>query len=172
VNTPPRTAGALLSALGFLTVIGLAVVDRVRESRVAETPTPLHARSASVAVVAAILLIGAAIVLLNSRGRSGSAPAVKAGASRAVGADAMLHVDGASSVLVASDESSLADLMSALPTRDDSKVDALVQSGQVLRVANDTPVRVLKHGIGKTRIRILEGEHLMAEVWAPERWVR
>jgi translation initiation factor IF-1 len=75
-------------------------------------------------------------------------------------------------VLVASDEKSLGDLMNALPTRDESKVDALVESGHVLRVANDTPVRVLEHGTGKTRIRILQGDHLMAEVWAPERWVK
>jgi hypothetical protein len=170
VNTPSRTVGVLLSALGFLTVIGLTVLDGVRESRAPETR--LYSRLKPVAIALAILLIGAALVLFNSRRRSSNAPAAKVGGFGTVVADAKLHVDGASSVLVASDEKSLGDLMNALPTRDESKVDALVQSGQVLRIANDTPVRVLEHGTGKTRIRILEGEHLMAEVWAPERWVR
>jgi hypothetical protein len=62
--------------------------------------------------------------------------------------------------------------MTALPARDDARVDALVESGRLLRVPNDTSVRVLESGAGKTKVRILEGEHIMAEGWVSERWIR
>jgi hypothetical protein len=62
--------------------------------------------------------------------------------------------------------------MSALPAKDNGRVDALVDSGRVLRVANDLKVRVVQTGAGKTKVRILEGQYLMAEGWVSERWIR
>jgi hypothetical protein len=183
VNTPTRTLGALLSALGLLVAIGLVALDRIREAkRVAAGSTSRRALPVRLlkpfAAIAAILLIGAVTLLsLTSRERSGSLPAssgasAKEGESATSGSEASLHIDGVPSILVALDERALDELTSALPARDNSKVDALVQSGQVLRVANDTRVRVLASGSGKTRVRILQGEHSMAEGWVPEEWVR
>jgi hypothetical protein len=83
-----------------------------------------------------------------------------------------MHIDGASSVLAAADERGLDELMNALATRDNSAIESLVQSGQALRVTNDTRVRILEFGRGKARVRILQGEYLMAEVFVPERWIR
>jgi len=182
VNTPPRTAGALLSALGLLAVVGLVALDRVREAtRVAgeeASRKALYVRSLKpLAPVVAPLLIGAALLFwLSGGGRSApasrsDAPA-KAGASATPGTEAVLHIDGVPSVLAAVDERALDELINALAAKDNSKVDLLVQSAQVLRVANDTHLRILEFGGGKTKVRILQGEHLMAEVWVPERWVK
>jgi hypothetical protein len=183
VNTPIRTLGALLSALGLLVAIGLVALDRIRETkRVAAGSTSRKALPVRLlkpfAAIAAILLIGAVtLLLLTSRGRSGRPPPTTSnvsakGASATSGSEASLHIDGVPSILVALDERALDELMNALAARDNSKVDSLAQSGQVLRVAIDTRVRVLASGSGKIRIRILQGEHSMAEGWVPERWVR
>jgi 6-pyruvoyl-tetrahydropterin synthase related domain len=182
VNTPPRTAGALLSALALLAVVGLAGLDRVREARraggEAVSRKALYVRSLKpLAPIVAALLIGAALLFwLGGRGRSapasGSDAPARAGRSATLGSEAVLHIDGVPSVMAAVDERALDELMNALPARDNSRVESLVQSAQVLRVANDTHVRILEFGGGKTKVRILQGEHLMAEVWVPERWIR
>jgi hypothetical protein len=179
-NTIPRTAGTLLSALGLLAVVALAGLDRVREAghSVGEGASQ-NARYVSalksLAPVVAPVLIGAALLFwLSGQGRSASvsdSPAQPRG-SATQGSEAALHIDGAPSVLAAVDERALDELMSALTARDNTKVESLVQSAQVLRIANDTHVRILEFGGGKTRVRILQGEYLMAEVWVPERWLR
>ncbi|MFY9556402.1 MAG: 6-pyruvoyl-tetrahydropterin synthase-related protein [Blastocatellia bacterium] len=180
VNTPPRIAGGLLTAVGFLAVIGLAAFDRVKQPSPvagARATQPAGSSSKRLAFVAAGL-IGVALVFfwVTSRGRSagsqqGAAPTRTAG-SATQGSEATLHLDGVPSVLVAVDEQALAELMSALPARDTAKVDELVQSGRLLRLANDTRIRILEYAGGKTKIRILQGEHSMAEGWVAERWIR
>ena len=184
VNTPIRTVGALLSALGLLVAIGLAARETIRKvKRAAGEPTarrkPLVRSLKPLAAVAAILLIGTiTLLLLSGRGRSGRPPTSSSGASgteaglATSGSEASLHINGVPSILVALDERALDGLMNALSAKDNAKVDALVQSGQVLRIANDTRVRVLAFDTVKSRVRILEGEHLMAEGWVPERWIR
>jgi hypothetical protein len=181
LNTPPRTAGTLLCALGLLAVVALAGLDRVRGARraggEAASQKPLYVRSlASLAPVVAPLLIGAVLLFWLSGGcrsaPSGSDAPSKAGGSAKEGSEAVLHIDGVPSVLAAVDERALDELMNALPARDNSRVESLVQSAQVLRVPNDTPVRILEFGGGKRKVRILQGEHLMAEVWVQERWIR
>jgi len=184
VNTPTRTLGALLSALGLLVAIGLAALHRIREAKgVAAGPTsqralPVRLLRLLAAVVGILLIVAVTLLWLSGRGRSGRPPASSGGASAqeggsaSSGSEASLHIDGIPSILVALDERALDELMNALPARDNSKVDALIQSGQVISVTNDTRVRVLSFGTGKTRVRILEGEHSMVEGWVPERWVR
>ncbi|HLF82831.1 MAG TPA: 6-pyruvoyl-tetrahydropterin synthase-related protein [Blastocatellia bacterium] len=184
VNTPPRTAGGILSALGLLAVIGLATLDRVREAgRIAGQATSrkalvVESLKALVAISVTLLIGALALFWFSSRGRSGStkvsgseAPA-KAGGSATQGSEANLHIDGVTSILVSVDEQALNELMNALPAKDNSKVDALVESGKLLRIANDTRVRILETGAGKTKVRILQGGHSMAEGWVPERWLR
>ncbi|MEK6304437.1 MAG: 6-pyruvoyl-tetrahydropterin synthase-related protein [Acidobacteriota bacterium] len=190
VNTLPRTVGALLSALGLLGVIGLAAGDRLRESRsAAERASPasggLVRTLKALAPVLAPALIGVVLLFwLSSRGSSSgtppSGPAASPGSAATGGntrsqneqGSAMLHLDGVPSILVAVDERALNELMNALPAKDNAKVDALVDSGRLLRVSNDLRVRVLESGAGMKKVRILEGEYLMAEGWVSERWIR
>lgn len=183
LNTPTRTIGALLSALGLLLAIGLAALHGIREAKgVAAGPTARRALPVRLlrplAAIVGILIVAVALLWLSGRGRSGRPPASSGGApateagSAISGSDAALHIDGVPSILVALDERALDELMNALPARNNSRVDALIQSGQVLRVTNGTRVRILAWGTGKTRVRILEGEHSMVEGWVPDRWVR
>jgi hypothetical protein len=190
-NTLPRTAGALLSALGLLAVISLAAIDRIREARSADQATsvrrPLIRWLKPVAPVLAPVLVGALILFwLSSRGSSSGETASKAYTSKAAvsatgtpeaqsstqGTEAVLHLDGVASILVAVDEHALSEAVNAVAANDTEEVDALVQSGRLLRVANDTHVRILEAAGGKTMVRILQGEHLMSEGWVPERWIR
>lgn len=192
-NTLPRTAGALLSVLGLLGVIGLAATDRMRESRstagqASSKRSQLVTALRSLGPILAPALLGVVILVwLSNRGSSEGNPANDGGTATAapgstapgrqaqspnVPRGAMLHLDGVASIPIAVDEGALNELMNALPARDDAKVDALVQSGRLLRVANDTSVRVLESAEGKTKVRVLEGEHLMAEGWVSERWIR
>lgn len=184
VNTPPRTAGALLSALALLAVIGLAILDRVRNTR-RVTAGPTSRKLATVrslkplAVMASVLLIGAVILFwLTLRGRSGSSPASGGGPSAttggitSVGSEGTLHIDNATSMFVGVDERALGPLVNALASKDNSMLDAIVDSGEVLRVANDTRVRILVLRAGTTKVRILQGEHVMAEGWVAERWIK
>lgn len=192
VNTPVRTAGAILSLLGFLGVVGLAAADRMRMSSAVvdesgSKPAGIAAMVRALGPVFVPVLLGAVLLfLLSSRGNTGQTIVKNDDAStgaRAAGANMQgqsqnsqgsvtLHVGGVPSLLVAVDERALNELMTALPAKDDAKVDAMVESGRVLRVANDISVRVLESGAGKTKVRILEGEHTMAEGWVSERWIR
>jgi hypothetical protein len=125
VNTPPRTAGAILSLLGFLGVVGLASADRIRRSssatgRAPSGLAPFPAMLKAVAPFVAPFLIGAVMLFwLSSRGNSGGAPAGGGDAPAATAADAAksrqaesanmqgsvtLHVGGVPSLLVAVDE--------------------------------------------------------------------
>jgi hypothetical protein len=130
-----------------------------------------------VAPVASALLIGAVLLLwLSGGGRSapavGNNLSVKTQTSVASNAEKVLHIDGATTVIAAADERALDELMNALASRNNSEVDSLVESGRAFRLPNDTTVRILQFGGGKTKVRILQGEHLMTEVWAPERWIK
>jgi len=182
-NTAPRTFGAVLSAFGLVAIIVLGVFDRVREARrLAKDDTTSRATLyvkllKPVAPMAFALLIGAVLLLwLSSGGRSspaaGNYRSVKAQTSVASNAEKVLHIDGATSVVAAADERALDELMNALASRNNSGVDSLVESGRAFRLPNDTTVRILQFGGGKAKVRILQGEHLMTEVWAPERWIK
>jgi hypothetical protein len=181
-NTPPRIAGTLLTAIGFLGVIGLVAADRRRGARqVREVAAPRRPASVGsfkqLAAIVSTLLIGVLVVFwFFGRGRSGSSPSGgatrPAAESRSQGVEATLHLDGAPAIFVSMNEQALNELLMALSARDSSKIEELAQSGQVLRVPNDTGVRILETEAGKTKVRVLQGEHLMAEGWVPERWIR
>ncbi|HXU34809.1 MAG TPA: 6-pyruvoyl-tetrahydropterin synthase-related protein [Blastocatellia bacterium] len=199
-NTPPRTTGTVLFGVGILLILGLSVAGHLRQSRIEseesragvtreKEPGSVVASTAktryriplkAVAVIGIVLIITAAIVVMTNR-RSGSrsgrvqtgAPANKSGSgSLATGSETHLYLAGQDSILVAIDEQALNQVMTALSGRDTAAVDALVDSGRARRVANNTLVRVLEIGTGKTRIRIIEGEHAMTDGWVPERWLR
>ena len=100
-----------------------------------------------------------------------NAPFTPSGATGTV-SDTRLQVQGLYLIMVASDENALNELMNVLPKGDANEIESLVQSGKVVRVPNGTKVRILESGRAKTKVRILEGDHVMREGWVPERWVQ
>ena len=87
------------------------------------------------------------------------------------GSEVMLYLQGRSSVTVAVDEKALDEMISAISTRGDD-LNTLLQSGKVFDVPNKTRARIVEASFAKLRVRILEGDKMMHEVWVPERWVR
>jgi hypothetical protein len=90
----------------------------------------------------------------------------------AIDSDATLNLPGQQSVSVAVDEESLNKLMTALSNRDSAELEKLNGSGKVLRVENQTRVKVLSRESGKIKLRISEGQFQFAEGWVLEAWVR
>ena len=82
----------------------------------------------------------------------------------------MLYLPGRDSVMVAVDEKALDELISAMSARGDEQ--GLIQAGRVIAVPNNTRVRIIEASFAKLKVRILEGDNVMFEVWVPERWVR
>lgn len=139
--------------------------------------TPLKA----LGLIAIVLIIGATVVVITSKqsrpagsrsqgGGSSDKPAPRS--SLGTGSETHLYLSGQESVIVAVDEKALDQIVSALSGRDTAALDALVSSGRAMRVPNNTSVRVLETGSGKTKVRILEGEHVLLDAWVPERWLR
>jgi hypothetical protein len=202
-NTPPRTAGTVISAVGLLMVFGLSFAGRSRERKV-EGEGPFKEKQAVVysvlsagirgiswlkglaAIVLVIVAGAAAIVMITRRSNPGNtdqpgnsaAPSVApadqpvAGGSQGAGSDAQLYLAGRDSVMVALDEKALDEMLSAISTRDQPALDALIESGRALKADNNTRVRVLETTTGRTKVRIREGPHVLAEGWVPERWLR
>ena len=74
--------------------------------------------------------------------------------------------------MVAMDEAAWGDLIAALSRKDESTLESLTGSGRALKVEIDTRVRPLETTMGRIKVRILEGPHVMKEVWVGERWLR
>lgn len=200
VNTPPRTAGGFVSGIGVLLIFGLGFAGRARRLRPAAEEGPERARATQPAfmiasttksrnklplkalgLIAIVLIIGAAVIVLTRRRSepagtrspgSGSTDKPAPRTSLGVGTETHLYLSGQDSVIVAVDEKALDQIVSALSSRDTPALDALVGSGRAMKVPNNTSVRVLEIGSGKTRVRILEGEHVLVDAWVPERWLR
>ena len=83
-----------------------------------------------------------------------------------------MYLDGRDEVMVALEEKASDEIIAALATRDQSALDGLIASGRALNADNNTRVRVLQTMAGRTKVIILEGPHIMAEGWVPERWLR
>ncbi len=201
-NTPPRTIGALLSGIGFISVFGLTLADyALRRKRRGELhPADVNATAKygegsrpnveaktikskfaakKTIVIAVALAITAAIivVIISSRSNRKSAgdPTAGAGARRStlsVGSEAHLYVEGLNTIPVAADEKTLDELVGALAAKDENKINALTDSGSVTNVASDTRVQIIERGAGKMKVRIAEGQQLAKEGWIGERWIR
>ena len=87
------------------------------------------------------------------------------------GWEVTIYLQGRNSVTVAVDEKALDELISAMSMRGDG-LDRLLQSGRVFDVPNKTRARIIEASSSKLKVRILEGDKMMHEVWVPERWVR
>ena len=125
-----------------------------------------------VAAIAIIVIV--AIVVMRSRSGSkaeGSGSISQTQADHSVGSEVTLYIEGRDSVMAAVDEGTLNELIAALSTRG-TDAQALIQSGRVITVPNKTRARIVEVGFAKLKVRIIEGDKLMHEVWVPERWVR
>jgi len=192
-STPPRTFAAILTVLGFLTVFGLTVVGFSRRSKekVSLTPAPVVAKKSiekraplkpiwPVAIVLLVLLVGFIVVLSVRRaGNPSSAAGAQAGpsalpraSSMAVGSEVRLRVAGAVNVFMALDTNALDEMVGAIASRDNSKVESMVQSGRVITIDNNTRVRILEVNSGRIKARILDGPNTLMDGWVPERWVQ
>jgi hypothetical protein len=105
----------------------------------------------------------------TSVGRDGSTNRIAS--EHSPGSEVTLYVQGRESVMVAVDEKALDELIGAMSTRGD-EAQTLIQSGRVFTVPNKTRVRIIEAAFAKLKVRIIEGDRIMFEVWVPERWVR
>jgi hypothetical protein len=83
-----------------------------------------------------------------------------------------LFIDGQPSIYAAVDEQALPELLGAMAAKESGKVDDLIRSGRVVRVASNTRVHVMEMGAGKVKVRFDEGEHMMKAGWVVDRWVQ
>jgi len=127
-------------------------------------------------ILLGVVLVIVGIVSVIMRSGSGTRPGGDGAVSRAAsdhspGSEIILYVEGRSSVMVAVDENTLDELINAMSTRGD-EVQNLIRSGRVLTVPNKTRARIIEANFAKLKVRIIEGNKIMSEVWVPERWVR
>ena len=125
-----------------------------------------------------LMLLGLAVAILaiawviKRPGGSTTAGGDRATASDlSPGSEVTLYLQGRSSVIVAADEKALDDLIGAMTSRGE-EVQTLIQEGRAFSVPNNTRARVIEAAFAKLKVRIIEGDKIMFEVWVPERWVR
>jgi hypothetical protein len=125
------------------------------------------------AAIIAIVIIWALVARLNRNKppAAGTTSEQRQNAVR-VGGQATLFIEGRDDVYVATDEQALPELLSAVASREAANVDALVGSGRVLRLPNNTSVEVLELAAGKVKVRLSEGSNAMRTGWVVDRWVR
>jgi hypothetical protein len=180
-NTAPRWMGTILSGIGLLAVVGLAVAGRAqtrRQSPKTSAAPAVIARRVRFAVIAgatviALIIVWALVARLNRNKppANGSTPEQRQSAVR-VGGQATLFIEGRNEVYLATNEQALPELLGALASRERAQVEALVNSGRVLRLPNNTSVEVLEIAAGKVRVRVADGTFAMRSGWVVDRWVR
>lgn len=170
-DTAPRLAGKISFGLGFVMVIGLAAIDlkgRAKSLSAGEMKTKLATlisrRKTSIAGVAVVMLFVLGFVLVRW-----STSGVRTDPARN---EPRLSLPGSDAIPVAVGEKDLDELLSAIASRNNDRVEEMIRSGKVFRVRPDSRIRVLKTGYGKINIRIVEGESIALEGWVPERWIR
>lgn len=188
-NTAPRWTGTILSLLGFIAVFGLTVAGGLKTYRQSQAERPATAdttagagsvksgRRRRAALIAAGALVVVVIVILairvsRNRDSSTGTPPEQRNAAITTGSEAVLFLSGQATIFVALDEPALPELLGAMAAKDADKTDALVHSGRVVRVLNNTKVEVMEMSAGKLKVRIDEGEHAMKTGWVVDRWVR
>jgi hypothetical protein len=124
--------------------------------------------------LAVVSLAVVSILMMRSSPDTGSGEGESIGRSTSdysPGSEAMLYLPGRDSVMVAVDEKALDELVNAISARPDD-AQTLIQAGRVIAVPNKTRVRIIEASSAKLKVRILEGDNVMFEVWVPERWIR
>lgn len=177
-----RKAGAELSATPIAFDGRHAVPGSVTTARI-----PISAQLKRFAAIFLVVIVGIAIIVMTIRrsdfattalpGNAGTQSGPSSGGSAGSGSqhgdsEARLYLAGRDSVMLALDEKAWAEMIAALSRRDEPALDSLTESNSVLKVENDTRVRVLQTKSDQIKVRILEGPYVMKEGWVGERWLR
>jgi hypothetical protein len=142
-----------------------------------QSPTKFFRGKPWIWLVLLLLAISTAVVLLLIKGGGSAENSDEAriengsATEHSPGSEVLLYLPGRSTVMVAIDEKSLDELVAALASRGD-EVQALVDSGKVFTVPNNTRVRIVDVNFAKLKVRFVEGKRVMTEAWVPERWIR
>lgn len=139
-----------------------------------EQPSPMKKWPRKSWIALCLLGLGIAVGIIVFYTRPASKDASdsigKTRAAQSVGNEVKLYIKGRDTIMVAADEKTLDQLITAISTRN-GELEALIQSGRVLTVPNGTRARIVEKGYGKTKVRIIEGERILSEGWVPELWV-
>jgi hypothetical protein len=178
VNLTPAPARQSYTA-----VAGGSVSDKPGPQLMAKEKTEKRAQIKPfwpVAIILLVLLVGLIVVVSVRRAGNPSSvdgaqtglPGAPRAASMAVGSEVRLRVAGAVNIFVAVDPSALDEMVRALSSKDNAKVESMVQSGRVITIDNNTRVRILEVNSGRIKARILDGPNTLMDGWVPERWVQ
>jgi len=141
----------------------------------AQSPIKLASKKRIWLVLSVLVVAIVALLILKAAGLKKSSDQSNAGiitaSDHSPGSEVTLYIEKRTSVLVAVDEQSLNDLIDALGSKGE-EIQALVDSGKVFDVPNNTRVRVEEAKFPKLKVRFIEGKRVMTEAWVPERWVR
>ncbi|MGA9770336.1 MAG: 6-pyruvoyl-tetrahydropterin synthase-related protein [Blastocatellia bacterium] len=196
-NTLPRILGAAFTAIGFLAVFGLAIADNLKRGRrradlpLAESstgtqkpdeesrpdkvsgPDKLRLSRQKIIILATVAAVIAAVALVMFIRQSNRNFKLRTKEATAVGSsEGRLFVEGLDLIPVAADDATFNELIGALVSREGARMDALTNSGKVIKVAGNTRIKILERASGKTKVLIMEGEHQAEEGWVMDRWVR
>jgi hypothetical protein len=186
VSTPPQKLGTTLFGLGLGTIAGLAMADYLsrRRSKAKAEKKSVSAMLNNRYALIAILLVGFAgvLALLAISNRESADTATKSspspagtsstGGTLSVGSEASVAAGNRETIMIAVDQRTLDEMVTALSTVDNNRLQSLVDSGRVFTVRSNTKVRILESELGKVRVRVLEGESVVMEGWVPDRWIR
>jgi hypothetical protein len=141
---------------------------------------PLKSRYALFALLLAAVVGVIALLATSNRESTGTATGrstaptgdAPARGSLSVGSEARVAAGNRDTIMIAVDQKAMDEMVAALSTVDDNRLQSLVDSGRVFTVLNNTKVRVLESELGKVKVRVLEGESVVMEGWVPDRWIR
>ncbi|HKG22139.1 MAG TPA: 6-pyruvoyl-tetrahydropterin synthase-related protein [Blastocatellia bacterium] len=117
-------------------------------------------------------LVGVSVVAISFLPGRGAGPAaVKPPAQDLKGA-ARISIAGYNRLTIASDEEAFDELIRALSSRNDPKVQSLIEAGRAFTIENEVRVKALGSSGSKIRVLILEGDHADTEAWVLDRWIK
>lgn len=184
-GTLPRKLGAFISLLGALAICGLAVMAPFRFSTQPKVQSVEGVSSAKATIkfvfdFCSILIVVAAFIwcasmLIEVFHLLDKSPQVPVYTQRPIigeGSEANLSVGKTETAVVATDEGSLVEVLTAIAKGDDQKIESLLQSGRSFRVDQNARVRVLGLSGGKAMVAILEGSNAFRQGWVLEGWLK
>ncbi|HVF90650.1 MAG TPA: 6-pyruvoyl-tetrahydropterin synthase-related protein [Blastocatellia bacterium] len=83
-----------------------------------------------------------------------------------------ISIAGYNRITLASDEEAFDELIRALSSRNDPKVQSLIEAGRAFTIENEVRVKTLGTSGSKVRVLILEGDRADTEAWVLDRWIK